>query len=67
LKKALQVLKKELDSYKSVKEQINMAAVQQENATLRKQNEQYRTVLRQHGLLRAPEQKRSVRDTVSSR
>lgn len=50
LKKAVQTLKQELNSYKSVRGQISMAAVQQENATLRKQNEQYQTVLREHGL-----------------
>lgn len=67
LKKALQVLKKELDSYKSVKGQINMTAVQQENAALHKQNEQYRTILRQHRLLPSPEQKSSIKNMVNTR
>lgn len=67
LKKALHMLKKELDFYKSVKGQINMTAVQQENAALRKQNEQYRTILQQHGLLHTPEPKRSICDMVNNR
>lgn len=66
LRKALQVLKMELDSYKSVKGQINIASVQQENTTLRKQNEQYRTVLQQHGFLKLPPDKEQHKKSLAS-
>lgn len=67
LKATLHTLKKELDSFKSVKGQINMTAVQQENVALRKQNEQYRTILRQHRLLTSPEQKASIKNMMNIR
>ena len=67
-KKALQALKKELDGYKSVKGQINVAAVQQENVTLRKQNERYQTVLQEHGLLKhTPDKEQCKKNRVGSR
>lgn len=65
-KKALQALKKELDGYKSVKGQINVAAVQQENVTFRKQNEQYKVILRELGFLHSPE-KKSIYDMMNNR
>lgn len=67
LKKALQALRTELDGYRSVKGQINMAAIQQENATLRKQNDQYQTILRQHGLLHSQIQKHSIKNMTNGR
>lgn len=66
LKKKLLALKKELDSYKSVRGQISVAAVQQENAVLHKQNEQYRTILRQHGLLQLPPEKEQHKKSLTS-
>lgn len=67
LKATLHTLKKELDAYKSIKGQISLSAVQQENATLRKQNERFQTILRQHGLLHALEQKPSIRHEINNR
>lgn len=67
LKKALQTLKKELNSYKSVKGHLNMAAVQQENAVLRKQNEQYQAVLREHGLLYSLDKRQRRSETINTR
>ena len=67
LKKAIQTLKMELDSYKSIKGQISMATVQQENTALRKQNDQYQEILRQHGLIHTPDRGQRKDNIVNTR
>lgn len=49
LRKTLQEVTTELAAYKSVKGQLRIGALEQENGELKRQNAHYQDILRQHG------------------